>query len=173
VKSIVPEASLVRQVKEAARGVDGSVTIESFGGLSTSVKAAISAQEVFFRVVSTLSLLTLLLTAVGVYGIVAYGVTTRTREFGIRTALGAVPGNLVQVALRPALVITVVGTLAGVGGALYLTKFIAASLYGVSRFDPLAFVIAALVLAVAVLLASWLPARRAAEIDPMVALRYE
>ena len=173
VKSIVPEASLVRQVKEGARGVDGSVTIESLGGLSTSVKAAISAQEVFFRVVSTLSLLTLLLTAVGVYGIVAYGVATRTREFGIRTALGAVPANLVQAALRPALIITFVGTLAGVGGALYLTRFIAASLYGVSRFDPLAFVLAALVLAVAVLLASWLPARRAAEIDPMVALRYE
>ncbi|HKV71021.1 MAG TPA: FtsX-like permease family protein [Gemmatimonadales bacterium] len=66
-----------------------------------------------------------------------------------------------------------VGTLAGVAGALYLTRFIAASLYGVSRFDPWAFITAALVLALAVLLASWLPARRAAKIDPMVALRYE
>jgi putative ABC transport system permease protein len=113
------------------------------------------------------------LTAVGVYGIVAYGVTTRTREFGIRAALGAVPANLIQVALRPAVTITIVGTLAGVAGALYLTKFIAASLYGVSRFDPWAFATAAAILAAAVLLASWLPARRAAKIDPMVALRYE
>ncbi|HYK10403.1 MAG TPA: FtsX-like permease family protein [Gemmatimonadales bacterium] len=123
--------------------------------------------------VGTLSTLCLLLTAVGVYAIVAYGVSTRIREFGVRVALGAEQGNLVRTALGPAPIIIGVGVLLGVMGALYLTKFIAASLYGVSRFDPLAFVTAAIVLAAAVLLASWLPARRAAEVDPMVALRYE
>ena len=172
-KSAGPEGALVRGVRDAARSVDGSVTIESRGALPAAVAASVNTQHLFFRVLGALSLLTLVLTAVGVYGIVAYGVTTRTREFGIRTALGAVPAHLVRVALQPALIIMVVGTLAGVAGALYLTRFIAASLYGVSRFDPWAFVTAAGVLALAVLLASWLPARRAAKIDPMVALRYE
>jgi ABC-type antimicrobial peptide transport system permease subunit len=164
---------LSKEFQGAARAVDGSLPVDSRGTLVDAETASIASKELLFRVVGILSGLTLVLTIVGVYGIVAYGVTTRTREFGIRTALGAVPANLVGVALRPALIITVAGTLAGVAGALYLTKFIAASLYGVSRFDPLAFVTAALILAAAVLLASWLPARRAAKIDPMVALRYE
>lgn len=173
VRSTLTDATLTKEFEEAARTVDGSMPVDPRGTLTDAEARSIASQHLLFRVISLLTTLTLLLTAVGVYGIVAYGVTTRTREFGIRTALGAVPANLIQVALRPALIITVGGTLAGVGGALYLTRFIAASLYGVSRFDPLAFVSAALVLAVAVLLASWLPARRAARIDPMVALRYE
>ncbi len=173
IKSRESSATLTRSVREVARGVDGSVTVESRGALPEAVAASINTEHLFFRVLGALSLLTMILTAVGVYGIVAYGVTTRTREFGIRSALGAMPVNLVQVALRPALIINIVGTLGGVLGALYLTKFIAASLYGVSRFDPWAFITAALILALAVLLASWLPARRAAKIDPMVALRYE
>jgi len=173
IKSVISQSGLERGVREAARGVDGSVTVENRGALLAAIAASINAEHLFFRVLSALSVLTLVLTAIGVYGIVAYGVTTRTREFGIRTALGAVPANLVRVALRPALIITGIGTLAGIAGALYLTKFIAASLYGVSRFDPFAFATAALILALAVLLASWLPARRAAKIDPMVALRYE
>jgi predicted permease len=173
VKSSGSDAALAREVRDVARGIDGSVTVENRGALPATVAASINTEHLFFRVIGALSLLTLLLTAVGVYGIVAYGVTTRMREFGIRTALGAVPANLIKVALRPAVTITVLGTLTGVAGALYLTKFIAASLYGVSRFDPWAFATAAGILAAAVLLASWLPARRAAKIDPMVALRYE
>lgn len=173
VKSSGPEGILTRGVRDVARGVDGSVTVESRGALPATVAASINTQHLFFRVLGTLSLLTLVLTAVGVYGIVAYGVTTRTREFGIRTALGALPGNLIRVALGPALAILIFGTATGIAGALYLTKFIAASLYGVSRFDPSAFLVAAAVLGVAVLVASWVPARRAAKIDPMVALRYE
>lgn len=173
IKSRESIAALTKSVREVARGVDGSVTVESRGALPETVAASINTQHLFFRVLGALSLLTMILTAVGVYGVVAYGVTTRTREFGIRTALGAIPANLVQAALRPAFTIILVGTIAGILGALYLTKFIAASLYGVSRLDPLAFVTAALILALAVLVASWLPARRAAKIDPMVALRYE
>jgi len=173
VKSSASAGGLTGAVREIARGVDGSVTIENRGALPALVAASINTQHLFFRVLGALSLLTLFLTAVGVYAIVAFGVTTRTREFGIRTALGAAPVNLVQISLRPAMTITLLGTLAGVGGALYLSKFIASMLYGVSRLDPTAFVLAAALLAVAVLLASWLPARRAAKIDPMVALRYE
>ncbi|HKV71020.1 MAG TPA: ADOP family duplicated permease [Gemmatimonadales bacterium] len=173
VRGGVPSPTIVHEVQTVGRALDPSLPVEPNGPLSDAVAATVSSQTLLFKLVGSLSMLTLLLTAVGVYAIVAYGVTTRTREFGLRMALGADATKLVRTALDPALVIVLGGVVAGVAGALYLTRFIAASLYGVSRFDPWAFIVAALVLALAVLLASWLPARRAAKIDPMVALRYE
>ena len=114
-----------------------------------------------------------MLSAVGVYSLIAYGVTTRLREFGVRMALGADARDILRTAARPALAIVGFGVVCGVGGAIYLTRFIKASLYGVSPLDPVAFGSAAALLSLAVLLASWIPARRAAKVDPMVALRYE
>lgn len=173
VKSALPPAMLDREVERVARSLDPSLPVEYEGTLVDRVAETVASQTILLKLVGALSILCLLLTAVGVYATVAYGVSTRIREFGVRVALGADKRSLIRTALGPAPVIVGTGVVLGTLGALYLTKFIAASLYGVSRFDPLAFVIAALVLAVAVLLASWLPARRAAEIDPMVALRYE
>jgi putative ABC transport system permease protein len=141
--------------------------------LSDNVAAATSSQTLLFRLVGLLSVFALVLSAVGVYSLIAYGVTTRTREFGIRMALGAQARDILRAAARPAAVIVVLGVVGGVAGTIYLTRFIKASLYGVSPLDPVAFVTAALLLGVAVLLASWIPARRATKVDPMVALRYE
>jgi ABC-type antimicrobial peptide transport system permease subunit len=173
VRSRTPSATVVRDVQREGSALDPALSIESRGPLSDAVAASLSSETLMFKLVGILSILTLALTAIGVYALVAYGVTTRTREFGLRMALGAEARDIVRVAVRPAVTIVVLGVIAGVGGALYLTRFIAASLYGVSRFDPAAFIVAAVVLGVAVLLASWLPARRAAKVDPMVALRYE
>jgi ABC-type antimicrobial peptide transport system permease subunit len=160
-------------VQEIGRALDPAMPIESRGPLSQTVATAVSSETMLFRLVGLLSTLTLLLSAVGVYSLIAYGVTTRTREFGIRMALGAVAGDILRTAARPALAIIALGVVCGVAGAMYLTRFIKASLYGVSPLDPVAFVTAALVLGIAVLLASWIPARRASRVDPMVALRYE
>ncbi len=168
-----PLSALTRGVTEAGRALDPGLPVRVRGRLSDVVADSISDRTFLFRLVGLLAALTLLLTGVGVYALVAYGVTTRTREFGVRMALGAETPDIVRAAVRPALGIVVGGVVGGVAGALYLTRFIAASLYGVSRFDPAAFVTAAAVLAAAVFLASYLPARRAAKVDPMVALRYE
>lgn len=173
VKSSLPSATVVREVQELGKKLDPSLPVQANGTLSQRVAATVATQTLLLKLVGAISLLCLLLTAVGVYAIVAYSVSTRTREFGVRMALGAEQKNIVRTALGSTPTIVAGGVLLGILGALYLTKFIAASLYGVSRFDPFAFATAALVLALAVFVASWLPARRAAKIDPMVALRYE
>ncbi|HMA40817.1 MAG TPA: ADOP family duplicated permease [Gemmatimonadales bacterium] len=173
VRSRVTAATLEREVQEMGRRLDPALPIASSGSLAEAVATAVSSETLMFKLVGLLAALALLLSAVGVYSLVAYGVTTRIREFGVRMALGAEARDILRTAARPALLIAGVGTVCGIAGTIYLTRFIKSSLYGVSPLDPVAFVTAAVLLALAVLLASWIPARRAAKVDPMVALRYE
>jgi putative ABC transport system permease protein len=173
VRSHVTAAELEREVQEIGRALDPAMPIESRGPLTATVATAVSSETLLFKLVGLLSAFALVLSAVGVYSLIAYGVTTRLREFGIRMALGAQARDILRAAARPALAIIGIGVVGGVAGTMYLTRFIKASLYGVSPLDPVAFVTAALVLGIAVLLASWIPARRASRVDPMVALRYE
>jgi putative ABC transport system permease protein len=114
-----------------------------------------------------------LLAGIGVYGTVAYTVSQRTHEIGIRMALGARSRDVLRAVLRQGLALTVIGLALGLGGALAATRIIRSRLYGVTPTDPLTFVCVALLLGGVALLACYLPARRAARIDPMVALRYE
>lgn len=173
VRGRLTAAALEHEVQEIGGTLDPAMPIESRGSMTEMVATATASQTLLFKVVGLLSALALLLSAVGVYSLIAYGVTTRFREFGIRMALGAGARDILRTAARPALVIIGLGIVCGVAGAMYLTRFIKASLYGVSPLDPAAFVTAAGLLGAAVLLASWIPARRAAKVDPMVALRYE
>jgi putative ABC transport system permease protein len=117
--------------------------------------------------------LALVLTMVGIYGVMAYTVVQRTREIGIRIAMGATRGDVLRMVLGKSFVITGLGLLLGIAGATALTRLLSSFLYHVRPVDPLTFVIVSVLLGAISLLASYIPAWRAARVDPMVALRYE
>jgi predicted permease len=119
------------------------------------------------------AVIALILAAIGIYGVMAYSVNQRTHELGIRLALGAQPGNILQLVIKQALILISLGIVIGLTGAFALTRVMSSLLYGVSATDGFTFVIPPLLLGSIALLASYIPARRAAKVDPMVALRYE
>jgi putative ABC transport system permease protein len=119
------------------------------------------------------AVIALLLAAVGIYGQLAYSVNQRTREIGIRLALGAQPGSIRRMVVRQSLVLVTLGTVIGLGGALALTRVMSSLLYGITATDATAFFVPPLVLGAVALFSSYLPARQAARVDPMIALRCE
>jgi ABC-type antimicrobial peptide transport system permease subunit len=117
--------------------------------------------------------LALVLAAVGIYGVLSYLVNQRTRELGVRLALGTTRSEVVMLVLRQGLSTVGVGVALGIAGAFGLTRLLEHLLYAVSALDPVAFVVAPVVLVGVALVSTWLPAWRASRVDPMVALRYE
>jgi putative ABC transport system permease protein len=115
----------------------------------------------------------LLLALIGVYGVISLNVGGRTSEFGIRMALGAKRGDVIRLILKQGLALTLIGLAVGIAGALAAARAMSGLLYGVSAADPVTFVAISLMLLAVALLACYLPARRAAKVDPMVALRFE
>jgi predicted permease len=173
VRSERTATDLSAAITDVARRLDPSLPIDTWGPLSVVVARWQSERTLFLKLLGVLSSLTLLLTAVGIYGLVAYVVVSRTREFGIRVALGAGKRDITRAAIRPAIAIALVGVCSGVIGVAVLVRFIAKWLYRVTPLDPASLAAAAILLVVAVFAASWIPARRAARIEPMEALRYE
>ena len=119
------------------------------------------------------AVIALVLAAVGVYGVIAYSVAQRTREIGVRVALGAQRSNVLTLVLAHGAGLAGAGIGIGLAGALGVTRFLRAMLYGVSPFDPMSFVAVTFVLSAIALLASYVPARRAARVDPVEALRQD
>ncbi|HWH04683.1 MAG TPA: ADOP family duplicated permease [Gemmatimonadales bacterium] len=169
----IPTEVLSRQIEDAGRALDPALPVTPWGSLSDAVASSLSTQTTLLTLGAILGALAVLLAAVGIAALVGYGVTLRTREFGIRMALGADGKSVIRTAIAPTAVVLASGTVIGLIGALYFTRFIALWLYGVSRYDPLSFGGAVLVLGISVLVASWIPARRAAAVDPLTALRSE
>jgi ABC-type antimicrobial peptide transport system permease subunit len=111
--------------------------------------------------------------AIGVYGVMSYSVQQRTQEMGVRMALGAQASNLRNMVIGQGMLPALLGVAVGLGGAFWLTRFLASFLFGVKAWDPIAFIVTPLLLSAVALFAVWIPAQRATRVDPMTALRLE
>ena len=142
--------------------------------LMEDVIAEANARPRFLTVLLSLfSFIALALAAVGIYGVMAFMVAQRTREFGIRMAIGAAPAGVLSLVLAQGMRLGLIGVALGAFGAFVLTRFIRQLLFAVDSFDPLTFVATAALLTLVIAAACYIPARRATRVDPMVALRYE
>jgi putative ABC transport system permease protein len=173
VKSRLPLGEVAQRVEAAAKDVDSTLPIQSSSALRTSVDRSLSDRRVFAWVFSMLGWLAFVLAAVGLYGLLAQSVAERTREFGIRMAIGGGRAHIFTLVIRQAVWIGALGTALGIGLAFLGSRLVVAQLYGLTRLDPAVYVVAAASLAAVVLLAGLWPARTATRIEPVEALRVE
>jgi putative ABC transport system permease protein len=149
------------------------VPVMQLQSLDDKISVSLLLPRVGASLFGILGLLGLVLASGGLYGVIAYTASQRTHEIGIRMALGAKPQEILQLVLRQGLILAVVGVAAGLAAALAMTRVLSVMLYGISATDAVTFIGVSLFLLFVVLLASYIPARRAMRVDPMVALRYE
>jgi predicted permease len=171
VRSTGDPRGLTSSVRTAIASIDPDVPIAKIGTLNDLIIKKFGVRRLGVLMVSFFSGATLLLSVIGLYGVLAYAVGQRTREIGIRIAVGARSTNILQLVIRRGLTLAGIGLLIGVVAALALSRLMGSLLYGVSANDPLSLIIAILVLGLAALLACLLPALRATRIDPITALR--
>ncbi|MCW5558257.1 MAG: FtsX-like permease family protein, partial [Verrucomicrobiae bacterium] len=166
-------AAMMAMIRQAVREVDGSLPLGDLRTLRQQVERNWAQERFFASLSSFFGLLALLLAAIGLYGVMAYGVTLRTNEIGVRLALGAQRGDVIRLVMRESLLLVTLGIGLGLATALALTRLITNWLFGLTPNDPGTMAVATVLLITVAALAGYLPARRAARIDPLVALRCE
>jgi ABC-type antimicrobial peptide transport system permease subunit len=166
-------ASLMNEVREVVRSVHGNIPIAREGTMQDLYAESLARTSFTLVMLAIAGGMALLLGVIGIYGVIAYVVSQRTRETGIRSALGAEPRQLKRMFLLHGLTLSAVGAVVGLAAAMALGRLMSSLLFGIGPMDPIAYVTALGVTIAAAALASYVPARRAATIDPMETLRAE
>lgn len=173
VRTSLPIAEIGARLRQAVAAVDKEQPVFVINAMQELLDSSVAPRRFAAVVLALFGALALVLAAAGIYGVASYSVSRRTREIGLRVALGAQRADVLRMILRQGMTLTAMGTVVGVAGALAVTRVLASLLYGVAATDPAIFVSAPLVLAAVGFAACYIPARRAAKVDPIVALRCE
>jgi ABC-type antimicrobial peptide transport system permease subunit len=166
-------SAFVSNVRDVAKRVDSNLPLFSLHTQSEAVEGLLTQERVIARLASFFGVLALLLSCIGLYGLLSYEVARRTREIGIRMALGAERRDVLERVVGQGIKVTIIGLGAGMLAGVMAARFLSSMLYGLKPADPWTLVAVLLVLTGCALLACLIPARRASKVDPMVALRYE
>ena len=166
-------ALLSAALRDAVLSLDPNQAISTIRSMDEIVSGSVAQPRFASQILGLFAVLALLLAAVGLYGLIAYTVSQRTHEIGIRMALGAEPRDVLKLVIGQGLKLSLAGTAIGIVGALALTRLMQGLLFQVSPTDPITFISVTGLLTIVALAASYLPARRAMRVDPMIALRYE
>jgi len=173
VRTTVAPSSLGAEIKREIAGLDPTLAVSGISSMDEIAKLSVAPQRFNMQLLGLFAALGLLLAAVGVYGVISYSVAQRTNEIGLRIALGAQPADVVRLVLGQGLALALLGAGLGLAGAYGLTRLLKSLLFGVEATDPLTFASLSVLLLGVALVACFVPARKAAKVDPMVALRDE
>jgi predicted permease len=173
IRTVLPPISLTPAVRKAVADIDRNLPLERITTQKLAIKESLRLERLMTSLCGSLALLALVLPCIGLYGIMAYNVARRTGEIGIRMALGAQPSDVAWPILREALTLAAAGIAIGLPVALALVRSIRAIFYGIEPHDPITIIGTVVIMVTVAALAAWIPARRAAKVDPMEALRYE
>jgi predicted permease len=173
VRMATDPTSLAAAARTQIKALDKDLPLFGVETLNEYVDQTLAPPRFVALLLGIFGCIALLLAMVGIYGVVSYSVSQRTHEIGLRMALGAERRGVLKLVIGQGLKLTLIGVTIGVGGALALTRFLSSMLFGVKPTDPLTFIAVSLILIAVALVACYIPARRAAKVDPMVALRYE
>jgi ABC-type antimicrobial peptide transport system permease subunit len=165
--------SMFANVRHEIQSLDPNLPLFDVQTLNDHMRLSLFPARIAATVLGVFGVVALVLAAIGIYGITSYAVAQRTREIGIRMALGAQLGDVLKLVLSQGVKLTLVGVAIGLSGAYLVTRAITSVLYGVSATDPLTFVGVSLLLLSVALLACYVPARKATKVNPLIALRYE
>jgi putative ABC transport system permease protein len=166
-------SSLLPMIRDQVNGIDPAQGIWRLRTAATELAEFLAMPRFYTLLMGGLAGFGVVIAAVGLYGVLAYAISQRTREFGVRLALGAQKADVLGLVLRSGGIVTALGLGAGIAGSVFATRWIESMLIDVPRIDPISYAAATLLFALVALAACWIPARRATNVDPIVALRYE
>jgi predicted permease len=173
VRTTVEPSSLIAAVRQAVTATDSEQPVQKIRSMDEALSSSLARRRLSALLTGCFAALALLLSMIGIYGVLSWTISERTREMGIRIALGAHPGDVLRLVISQGMKLALLGLVVGLLASLPAARAMKGLLFGVSASDPMTFVVIAILILLSTLLACWLPARRATKVDPIVALRHE